>query len=733
MPQEKPSPEIIDRWIAGTLPGDAAAEVERFFEENPEALPGGEPTVRFLREAASVEESGDDLSSLMNSLKGRVEVSLEDLTQDSWRELLEPTEEEGVLGKLEQYEVLELVANTGMATVLKARDSELDRIVAIKMLSPALATNSTARERFLREARAMATLENDYILPIYDVFHGGSPWFVMRFIEGGTLQDALDAGDERLQEPKFVEQLAYKMATALSVAHRAGIIHRDLKPANILSDEEADAIWLTDFGIARAIEDPGLTYGATVAGTPRYMSPEQAMGESLDSRSDLFSLGSVLYHVATGKPPFDGDTTTALLYQVTRAEATPVGKVNPNLPPWLASLIDGLLSKDPDDRPENAAAVLAIISSQKVIRKPRKWMYPAALLGAGLVAVFVFTIRNDFSPDGDGEESQMPTVVTAGPQEIISEKTGYSYGSLQSALNSIKETDTLFLRGDFVIEEPLKTHSGSSVRIHGAKGATATIRFRHQGKYGILFQGNGSARRVNFVSEERADGFIALQTQNAQYLDLSYCGFEDRGTKGYSYAARGHATQKIRLTSCTVQGPRMLGILLSCEPKAGLFQGGDLHLEGCRFDGLSVMHLKAPHQDSQFRVRANRCVFEGSFFMVGSKTHEWRPTVVTAYDNLFKTTGSLFKVTKGNDEDFLEKLRWNGLNNIFNQECDFVSFLESPERDIAGLEGFVNSSSRITERISGAGSLMGRERDLIKTFFEDVGTGIRDAVDELRD
>jgi len=737
MPDESPSDEQIDRWIAGTLPVDAAAEVERYFEEHPEALPGGEPTVNLLREAASLDESGDELSSLMESLKGRDEVTYDDLMRDSWQDLIEPAEEEGILGRLEHYEILELVANTGMATVLKARDPELDRLVAIKMLAPALATNSTAKERFLREARAMATLENDYILPIYDVHHGGSPWFVMRFIEGGSLQGALDANDPRLQKAEFVEKLAYEMATALRVAHRAGIIHRDLKPANILCESLGGSMWLTDFGIARAIEDPGLTYGSTVAGTPRYMSPEQAAGETLDVRSDLFSLGSVLYHIATGEPPFDGQTSTALLRQVAHVEVTSVGKVNPALPRWLASLIDGLMRKDPDERPQDAREILQIISARQMVRKSKQGI--PRIAWAAAVAVLVglagwLLLRQGQSDQNHGEGAGGEA--SAGPviqPEIFSVRTGIRFPDFRTAVRSIHDSDTLQLRGEIVLNEPVTARPGAKIKLEGSKDTSTAIRFRHQGKFGLTFQGDASASRIKFIAEERVDGFIALQMNKGQFLDLTYCAFEDRAKKGHSYAVHGHRTRKVRLTGCTLRGESLHGVFLCSEPEAGAFRGGDLHLEGCRFYSGAALALKAPSEDSSFKVRVSRCVLETSYFCLVSPAHDFRPVDFFAHDTVFNTKESLFAINKGTPKEIFAKLNWRGLHNIYTDEGDFLRFRDHPEEKITGLENFLKASPTISERRSGASRLTKNKKGRIEGFFEAVGATIRETVEEMKE
>lgn len=354
---DRPPPKQIEEWLAGTLPADLAAQVEAWFDANPDDLlpdlPGeGLPLSKLEAlvplsplEHETVSPEDPNLTALITALKARPFThypAAGELPDEGWLDFLTPTSEPGMIGTLGHYEVLEVIATTGMATVFKARDPALDRFAALKTLSPALVTNDTARRRFLREAKAMAALEHPNILPIYSVHNDAVPWFAMRFIEGGSLQEAIDAHRPALTTPEFLEALARQLAGALETAHLSGTIHRDLKPANILlaSPAENDTsnecrIWLTDFGIARTIEDPGLTYGDTVPGTPRYMSPEQAEGGAIDRRSDFFSLGSVLYQLAAGHPPFQGSNSTVILNKIVRTAPISLARINPTLPPWL--------------------------------------------------------------------------------------------------------------------------------------------------------------------------------------------------------------------------------------------------------------------------------------------------------------------------------------------------------------------------------------------------------------
>src|SRR5947208_9782511 len=202
-----------------------------------------------------------------------------------------------------------------MGVVFRAFDEKLHRVVAIKALTPQLATSSAARQRFAREARAAAAVTQDNVIDIHTVEDAGPvPYLVMQFIDGPTLQKKLDrTGQLSLKE---ILRIGLQIAEGLAAAHRHGLVHRDVKPANILLENGIERVKLTDFGLARAGDDASLTRPGLIAGTPRYMSPEQAEGKLVDHRSDLFSLGSVLYALCTGQPPFRADSALAILKRV---------------------------------------------------------------------------------------------------------------------------------------------------------------------------------------------------------------------------------------------------------------------------------------------------------------------------------------------------------------------------------------------------------------------------------
>ncbi len=275
-------------------------------------------------------------------------------------DFLAPSERSDALGRLAHYEVLEIIGRGGMGIVLRAFDEKLKRVVALKALAPALATSAPARERFVREARATAAVTHDNVIAIYAVEDDGAvPYLVMPFIDGPNLQEMIDRqGPLPTQE---VLRIGWQIASGLAAAHGSGLVHRDIKPANILLENGALRVKITDFGLAQSVGALGTSMSGMIVGTPSYMSPEQAAGESVDHRSDLFSLGSVLHTLCAGRAPFRAGTTKALLQEIRAATAPRLRDFRPELPDWLDELVARLHAKQPADRllsAEEAAEVL---------------------------------------------------------------------------------------------------------------------------------------------------------------------------------------------------------------------------------------------------------------------------------------------------------------------------------------------------------------------------------------
>ena len=299
--------------------------------------------------AADQTSPGSD-ATLANTIVGQ---STDDMDDSEATPLdisfLQPSTKPDSKGRLAHYEILEVLGQGGFGIVFKAFDEKLHRLVAIKVMSPEMAATSPARKRFLREARSAAAVKHEHVVQVYGVEEQPLPYLVMEFIDGETLQHRLD-GTGPLTTAEIVD-LSHQMASGLAAAHAQGLIHRDIKPGNILLERGVEQkVKITDFGLARAADDASLTRSGMISGTPMYMAPEQALGQALDQRSDLFSLGSVLYQMACGRPPFRASSTVAVLLRVTKETPRPLQEIIPEIPDWLVAIINKLQAKDPAER-----------------------------------------------------------------------------------------------------------------------------------------------------------------------------------------------------------------------------------------------------------------------------------------------------------------------------------------------------------------------------------------------
>jgi eukaryotic-like serine/threonine-protein kinase len=258
-----------------------------------------------------------------------------------------------------RYELDGVVGRGGMAEVYRARDLRLDRIVAVKTLREDLARDQTFQARFRREAQSAASLNHPSIVAVYDTGEDNSgnshvPFIVMEYVDGRTIRDLLR--DDRRLLPERALEITDGVLRALDYSHRAGIVHRDIKPGNVMLNRSGE-IKVMDFGIARAVSDAQatMTQTAQVIGTAQYLSPEQARGERVDARSDLYSVGCLLYELLTGRPPFTGDSPVAIAYQHVRENPIPPSRIDPDLPRWADAIVLRAMEKDPADRYQSAA------------------------------------------------------------------------------------------------------------------------------------------------------------------------------------------------------------------------------------------------------------------------------------------------------------------------------------------------------------------------------------------
>jgi eukaryotic-like serine/threonine-protein kinase len=277
---------------------------------------------------------------------------------------LKPSEDPAYIGRLDRFEIARVIGRGGMGIVLEGFDTHLQRSVAIKVLNPEYQKNDIARQRFCREGRAAAAISHEHVVAMHQVATDGESdiaYLVMQFIDGETLESRMSANGASPTEE--AARLGMQIAAGLSAAHSRGMIHRDIKPANILIERETNRVKLTDFGLARASDDVKLTKTGMVTGTPLYMSPEQATGATIDERSDLFSLGAVIYEMATGLSPFQAPSLVGVMKRIMDEMPAPPHKVNASVKKPFSDLIMSMLAKKPEERPASAAAVATALAS----------------------------------------------------------------------------------------------------------------------------------------------------------------------------------------------------------------------------------------------------------------------------------------------------------------------------------------------------------------------------------
>jgi serine/threonine protein kinase len=330
--------------------------------------------------------------------------SAEDL---SISDLLEPPSHPELLGRLGRYEIERLIGRGGMGLVFRAFDPQLHRVVALKMLAPHFAASKEARERFAREARAVAALTHPHLVAIHDVVtEGRLPYLVMAYVDGPSLEQRvrregpLSFGDAVV--------LGRQLTAALATAHEAGLIHRDIKPANILCEASGQRAVLTDFGLVRSLDGDSMTHTGVVAGTPHYMSPEQARGVGVGQHSDLWGVGAVLYFALTGRPPFEGTHPMAVLHQVCSTAPERVNRVREGIPSDLSAIVMRLLEKSPSDRYPDCASLRSDLerfargetvgasrywTANERLRAKRVSVFATLLLTLTLATLWVFGLR----------------------------------------------------------------------------------------------------------------------------------------------------------------------------------------------------------------------------------------------------------------------------------------------------------------------------------------------------
>jgi eukaryotic-like serine/threonine-protein kinase len=524
---------------------------------------------------------------------------------------LGPATRPDALGRLGDYDVLAVLGRGGMGVVLKAFDEALHRVVAIKVLSPRLASSAKARRRFLREARSAAAINHPNVVTIHAVSdQGGMPFLVMECVAGASLRDRLRAGP---MDPEDALRIAEQVAAGLAAAHERGVIHRDIKPANIMLEEGVERVKITDFGLALAAMDLSeATSLEQVVGTPAYMSPEQVQGLTIDPRSDLFGLGCVLYAMLLGHSPFRGTHTVEVVRKVCDLHPPAPHALDPSIPRPLSDVVMRLLAKDPRDRFATAAEAAAVLRSLLVAanrdsiekgsaetlvlprrrRQRRRWpVAPAALalaaLALGIALALAWRGRKEVVPPPvAGRPAGLITVARSGPADF--DNLGQALGKAGPGATIRFLDDATYTEAPVMISGPDRLRG---LTIEAPRGATLAaspgepvltikatpevavrgLRLRVQaGQHAILIEGPSEGVAIERVRVERP-------TQGDQPAAI----LVHRG-------AAGSARRPIALRELEVEtGGLGVAIFGKGRPVCSL------RLERCRFTGGGVHVLVA--------------------------------------------------------------------------------------------------------------------------------------------
>src|SRR5216684_1491801 len=329
---------------------------------------------------------------------------------------LRPSSEAAAKGQLEpgsvlgeRYEILQLLGQGGMGAVYKARDIELERTVALKLIRPDLASHPEILRRFKQELILAREVTHRNVIRIFDLGQAsGVRYITMEYVEGRDLRALLH--EKKKLTPEEAVPIFLQIAAALEAAHHAGVVHRDLKPQNVMVDKEG-RVYVMDFGVARSLETPGMTQTGALMGTPEYMSPEQAKGMKVDARSDLFSLGIIFYEMLSGVAPFKADTAMATMFKRTQEHAVPLAQAGSGVPVFLSDIVSKCLEIDREKRFASAREVAQQLeiwqgppagSSTIILPAPRTaayWKWASAALAILLVAsVIGFRLKGPRKP-----------------------------------------------------------------------------------------------------------------------------------------------------------------------------------------------------------------------------------------------------------------------------------------------------------------------------------------------
>jgi len=539
---------------------------------------------------------------------------------------LRPIDRAGYLGRLGNYAVRRMIGRGGMGMVLEAEDPVLKRTVAIKIISPWVVLDEETRSRFLREAQAAAAITHENVVAIHAVEEiDGLPFLVLEYVAGESLDGRVRRAGA-LPFPK-VARLGAELARGLAAAHAKSLIHRDIKPANILLVEDTERAKIADFGLAKMGGEDALTMTGTLLGTPEFMSPEQAQGQEPDERSDLFSLGAVLYVAATGVSPFRGATLFDTLDNVRRCQPKPLRQLDASLPDWFCDLVHRLLAKDPKGRIGWASAVATLFEQsstaktvidlrpkQPTVRtrlgesaKSHSWQRPlvAAFVLTALALLAFVGLLNWFSASARRLPARAATAPAtnvapqpaATPPGFTIEGQAQHFATLAAAIADAEDGETIEVHGNGPFLTPPLAIEGKRLTIRPAADSQPVFLAESQGEtLSKPFVQTDSDLRLEGL-EVRWSMEVPLGRSEPDFLArciiaatrgklrVAHCRVISVTSDRFN-ACVGGSCRELSLKDCHLLAKDDIGVFWGTEP------GARLNLEGCLLEnriGVSIL------------------------------------------------------------------------------------------------------------------------------------------------
>ena len=496
---------------------------------------------------------------------------------------LQPTRRDGFLGRLGDIDIRRVIGRGGMGVVFEGHDPLLDRTVAVKVLAPHLVPDAEAKNRFLREARAAAALDHENVVAIHAIDEAnGMPFLVLQYVAGESLGERLAKQNQLPFEE--VLRLGIQTAKGLAAAHEQGLVHRDIKPGNILLEAGTGNVRIADFGLAKKMGFDSLTEVGVVAGTPAYMSPEQAADGAVDSRSDLFGLGVVLYQTASGRLPFDGDSPYVVLDRIRNADPKPLILCNPKLPEWFCSLVHRLLEKNPEHRIGSAAELAGQLERKVAVagKAPRRAGLVIAL--GALSALSLAAIASFIAMNFTAIPPTSPVVATLVGFAV--EGSQRPYATLAEAIAAAPEDGIITVHGDGPYPSSAIRIENKKLSIRAAPGSKP--RFEPESLE------PGSSQFLGATAD------LALEGLDIHWPVHSPPGkAEEFGTKSVIHQSKG----KLSIVNCRIAG----GANTVCIGSGGR----ELTIDRCHLIAGTAASAGVGWKPSAASVRIENTAFEG--------------------------------------------------------------------------------------------------------------------------